>query len=65
MIPVKGYDGLYRDENSSAIINADKNKYDEYIKTKYNLSKEKERIANLENELKEIKSLLYELIKNK
>lgn len=65
MIPVKGYDGLYRDEKSSAIINANKNKYDEYIKNKDNLIKEKERLTNVENELKEIKSLLYELIKNK
>lgn len=65
MIPVEGYNGLYRDEKSQAIINADKNQYEEYIKHKNSLIKDKIRLDNLESDLKEIKLLLIKLIENK
>ena len=34
MIPVKGYTGLYRDENSNAIINNNDSVYGEYIQSR-------------------------------
>lgn len=65
MIPVKGHNGLYRDENTNAIINLNDNGYFEYIKSKNKLLENQKRLDNLENELSEIKNLLLQLVKNK
>lgn len=65
MIPVEGHKSLYRDEESNAIINCNKNEYDEYLNTKTNILNEKKEIESLKHELGEIKSLLFQLIKNK
>lgn len=65
MIPVKGYIGLYRDENSNAIINKDDNSYNEYINSKNKLIQSQKRIENLEKEIGEIRDLLNKMLENK
>lgn len=64
MIPVEGHKGLYRDENTNAIVNCNDYQYQEYIKLKTESLSEKQEIENLKNELDEIKSLLKQLINN-
>jgi hypothetical protein len=65
MIPVEGHKGLYRDENSNAIVNCNDYEYQEYLKTKNSMLNEKNEIQNLKVELTEIKSLLAKLLENK
>lgn len=65
MIPVEGHKGLYRDESSTAIINTDIKGYEDYITTKQNYIEEKTRMDKLEDEIKDIKSLLLKLLENK
>jgi hypothetical protein len=65
MIPVEGHKGLYRDENSNAIVNCNDYEYQEYLRTKNSMLNEKNEIQNLKVELTEIKSLLAKLLENK
>jgi hypothetical protein len=65
MIPVEGYKGLYRDENSNAIINCNNSEYDEYLNLKNNIMNEKNEIDLLKREISEIKQLLCDLLSNK
>ena len=67
--PVEGKSGLYRDSESSAIINTDKKAYLAYIQRKKDaenknleLNKKKEDIDNVKGELGEIKGLLSTLV---
>ena len=68
-IPVEGNTDLVRDPNTDQIINTNESAYQQYItrRQKRKLEREKslnveEDIANLKNELGEIKSLLKELV---
>ena len=68
-IPVEGKIGLYRDSDSTAIINRDKKAYLDYMKrkkiaeTKNNeLDQMKEDLDNVKGELGEIKDLLSTLV---
>ena len=68
-IPVEGKIGLYRDLDSTAIINRDKKAYLDYMKRKKiakaknsELDKMKEDINNVKDELGEIKGLLSTLV---
>ena len=68
-IPVEGKIGLYRDSDSTAIINRDKKSYLDYMKRKKiveeknsELSKMKEDLDNVKGELGEIKGLLSTLV---
>ena len=68
-IPVEGKIGLYRDSDSTAIINRDKKAYLDYMKRKKiantknsELDKMKEDLDNVKGELGEIKSLLSTLV---
>jgi hypothetical protein len=65
MIPVEGHRGLYRDENSNAIVNCNDYEYQEYLRVKNSSLDEKSEIQNLKTELTEIKSLLTKLLENK
>jgi hypothetical protein len=65
MIPVEGHKGLYRDENSNAIVNCNDYEYQEYLRAKNSSLDEKSEIENLKTELTEIKSLLTKLLENK
>ena len=62
MIPVEGHKNLYRDENSGAIINCDKNEYNHYMSLKKEKQRQKNEIEGIKNEISEIKSLLRELL---
>jgi hypothetical protein len=62
MIPVKGHPNLYRDENSGAIINSDTNAYNQYVNSLTNREMQKSEIDTIKNDIKEIKSLLNELL---
>ena len=68
-IPVEGQSGLYRDKDSTAIVNRDKKSYLEYIKRKktvenknQELDQMKEDLDNMKGELGEIKGLLSTLV---
>ena len=65
MIPVKGHIGLYRDENSNAIINNNDSIYNDYINSKNKLIENQEKLMTLEYEMVEIKNLLKLVLENK
>mgnify|MGYP001349229495 FL=1 len=68
-IPVEGKFGLYRDSDSTAIVNRDKKAYLEYMKRKKimenknnELDQMKEDLDNVKGEIGEIKDLLSTLV---
>ena len=68
-IPVEGKFGLYRDSDSTAIVNRDKKAYLEYMKRKKiiknknnDLDQMKEDLDNVKSEIGEIKDLLSTLV---
>ena len=68
-IPVEGNADLVRDPNTDQIINTNESAYQQYITRRQKRKSEKEKaltveqdLANLKNELGEIKSLLKELV---
>ena len=68
-IPVEGKSGLFRDSESTAIINKDKKAYLAYMQRKKDaenkndeLNKMKEDLDNVKGELGEIKDLLSTLV---
>jgi len=64
---VQGYDSIYRDSTTGAIINTDKSLFDEAKKSRSGSSVIKglqSDVEILKNELSEIKDLLRELISN-
>ena len=68
-IPVEGRSGLYRDSDSTAIINRDKKAYIDYMKRKKiaesknsELNQMKEDLDNVKSELGDIKGLLSTLV---
>ena len=68
---VKGHSNLLRDPNTNSIINSNSNDYEKYVarrKAKIEESQQTQNIekdlANLKNEMNEIKSLLKELVSN-
>lgn len=62
MIRVEGYQNLYRDEITGAIINCDSIAYDQYVNTIIQKEKEKKEIDEIKNEISEIKQLLKEFL---
>lgn len=65
MIPVEGHKNLFRDESSGAIVNNDTAAYGNYIRMKNERQKQKDEIAELKQDVQQIKSLLLELINEK
>ena len=68
-IPVEGNADLVRDPNTDQIINTNESAYQQYINRRQQRKHEKEKslnieedLANLKNEMNEIKSLLKELV---
>lgn len=64
-IAVKDHPGLYRDENSKAIINTDihaLNEYKQKVKMINSTAENTQKINGLEKDISEIKSLLLSLI---
>ena len=68
-VPVEGKSGLYRDSDSTAIVNRDKKAYIDYMKRKKivegknsELDQMKEDLDNVKSELGDIKGLLSTLV---
>ena len=68
-VPVEGKSGLYRDSDSTAIVNKDKKAYLEYMQRKKiaenksdEFDKMKEDLNNVKGELGDIKDLLSTLV---
>ena len=61
-LKVEGHSFLVRDSYTNAIVNQDKNGYDNYKNLRRQKTKDKERIEQLENDVSEIKDLLIQLI---
>lgn len=59
---VEGHSDLIRDLETNAVINTNKTAYQDYLKMREEKLEEKQRLDNLENEVGEIKSLLYKLL---
>jgi hypothetical protein len=62
MIKVEGYQNLYRDENSGAIINCDSTAYDQYVNSINQREFQKREINEMKKDIDEIKSLLKEIL---
>jgi len=68
-IKVKGHDHLVRDPQTNSIINTNKSEYEQYLFNKRIKQNEQQKIqtlesdvANIKNDLDEIKSLLRSLV---
>ena len=62
MIPVKGHKGLFRDEESGAIINTNVSEYNNYMIMKNKKQSEKDELDKIKSDIQEIKNLLKELV---
>jgi|TARA_R110000822_G_scaffold189974_1_gene328837 hypothetical protein len=62
MIRVDGYQNLYRDEKSGAIINCDSMAYNQYVSSLEQRNLQKREISEMKNDINEIKSLLRNLL---
>lgn len=62
LIRVDGERTLYRDENSTAIINVDNDAYQQYVDARNRKLKEMSEIETLKNEVAELKDLMRQLI---
>ena len=62
MIPVKGHKGLFRDEESGAIINTNVSEYNNYMVMKNKKQSEKDELDRIKSDIQEIKNLLKELV---
>lgn len=60
-IKVKNYNGLFRDENTNAIVNCNDAEYKSRLFKINAMESQKKEIDSLKNELDEIKSLLKDL----
>jgi hypothetical protein len=60
-LKVEGHSSLYRDINSGAVINSNRDEYEKYMKAKSNREGMITEINNLKHELDEIKQLLKKL----
>lgn len=65
MIPVEGHKGLYRDENSNAIINCNQNEYEDYMKLKQKITYEKLEVEDLKEQINELKDMLKRVLEDK
>ena len=61
LIPVKDSKGLFRDEETGAILNKNDIEYSAYIENRKKLLSDKERINNLENQLTDVRSDLNDI----
>lgn len=60
-LKVEGHSNLYRDVNSGAIINSNRQEYEQYMKAKTNRENLVNEINTLKQDLDEIKNLLKKL----
>jgi hypothetical protein len=62
MLKVEGYQNLYRDEESGAIINCDSQSYDQYVNSVIQRDLQKKELDQMKRDIDEIKSLLKEFL---
>jgi hypothetical protein len=62
MIRVEGYQNLYRDEKTGAIVNCDTASYEQYLRSLSYRQHQKDEISSMKNEIMELKSLVKELL---
>ena len=62
MIKVEGYQNLYRDEKTGAIVNCDTVSYEQYLKSLSYIQSQKDEISSMKSEIMELKSLVKELL---
>jgi hypothetical protein len=62
MLKVEGYQNLYRDEESGAIINCDSQAYDQYVNSVIQRDLEKKELDQMKRDIDEIKLLLKEFL---
>ena len=62
MIRVEGYQNLYRDEKSGAIINCDSTAYNQYVNSLSYRDSQKKELDKIKKDIDDIKILLQELI---
>ena len=62
MIKVEGYQNLYRDEESGAIINCDTLAYEQYVNSLSYRESQKRELDKMKKDIDEIKTLLQELV---
>jgi hypothetical protein len=60
-IQVDGSPHLFRDKETNAIINTNRNEYENYLYVRENKLKEIERISKLESELQTVKDNISEI----
>lgn len=60
-IKVQDHPDLYRDINSKAIVNKNRNEYENYMKTYRSRLSEKEKLNNLESDLNDLKDQINEI----
>ena len=58
---VKGHADLIRDNSTRAILNNDPSQYDNYLKRRNQRQQGKDRIDNMENDLKSLKDDINEI----
>ena len=61
-IPVEGHHGLERDRHSGAIVNTDREAYNNFIRRANAKKANAERLNRLEKDMSEIKDLIRQLI---
>lgn len=64
ILPVKNYPNLVKDTRTGAVINVNKKEMEKARERKAARLADKERLANLESDLNQIKKLLEKLIEN-
>ena len=60
-VKVKDHLNLERDPRTNAILNTNKNEYEEYIERRNKRRSESQRVGDLESEVKDIKNDLNEI----
>lgn len=62
MIPIKDSNGLFRDEETNAILNCNEHEYNEYLKIKNRKLQERQELDGIKTDIQEIKDCLKLLI---
>ena len=62
MIKVEGYQNLYRDEETGAIINSDVTGYNQYVNSIETKNLRRKELDEMKKDIDEIKSLLREIL---
>lgn len=62
MIPIKDSNGLFRDEETNAVLNCNEHEYNEYLKIKTKKLQEREELDNIKSDIQEIKNCLKLLV---